>query len=143
MHRGNVYILPRLKQARALMPNAGPHWKRVVSRVVRWQLAVGLICAALWSPGGWDAALAALVAGTASAALSLQFAIRVFSRDPADSPSAVLQDFYRAEAFKLVLAAVFFAVAAKYFGHLFMPLLTTWVATLVVFRAALLWKPGY
>ncbi|MCC5795146.1 MAG: ATP synthase subunit I [Chromatiales bacterium] len=108
-------------------------------RIVFWQLLVALVGAALWLMAGTGPALAALVGGVASALLSLQFALRVFVRGPGTPPELVLAAFYRAEAIKLVLALTMFVVAAKYFGHLFVPLLTTYLATLVVYRAALLW----
>jgi len=110
-------------------------------RVVRWQLAVAALGGLLWLVGGLEAALAAWVGGTASALLSLQFAIRALSPPPEAPPQRLLGAFLRAEAFKLVLAAVFFSVTARYFGHLFVPVLTTFVATLPVFWIALLWAP--
>lgn len=108
-------------------------------RIVFWQLLVALVGAALWMMAGIGPALAALAGGMASALLSLQFALRVFAQGPAARPELVLGTFYRAEAIKLVLAMALFVLAAKYFGHLFVPLLTTYLATLVVYWAALLW----
>jgi ATP synthase protein I len=109
-------------------------------RIVLWQVLVALIGAVLWmTAAGTGAALAALAGGGASALFSLHFALRVFARGVAQ-PERVLGAFYRAEAVKLILAMALFVVAAKYFGHLFVPLLTTYLATLVVFWAALLWK---
>ena len=112
----------------------------VPARIVVWQLLVGLVGAALWSPMGAQAAIAALAGGLASSLFSLQFALRVFSRSPDAPAGTLLRAFYRAEALKLALAAVLFVVAAKYFGHVFVPLVTTYIATLVVFWVALLWK---
>jgi len=109
-------------------------------RIICWQMLVALVGSALWLTAGTGAALAALAGGTASALFSLQFALRVFARGPAAPPELVLGAFYRAEAIKLVLAAALFVVTARYFGHLFVPLLTTYLATLVVYWAALLWK---
>ena len=110
------------------------------ARVVIWQLVIALLGAALWALSGLADAVAALVGGTTSALLTLQFAIRVFSWSPDAPPEVLLGAIFRAEVFKLVLATAFFMVVAKYFGHLFVPILTTFVATLVVFWVALLWK---
>jgi len=112
----------------------------IAVRIVLWQLLVGLIGAGLWAIGGLDAALAALVGGVASALFSLQFAVRMFARGSEASPAELLGAMYRAEGFKLLMAAVLFIVAAKFFGHVFVPLVTTYMATLLVFWVALLWK---
>jgi ATP synthase protein I len=112
----------------------------VPGRIVLWQCLVGFAGAALWSLAGLDAALAALLGGISSAVLSLHFAIRVFARKPGSPPGAMLGAFYRAEAFKLIAAMAIFAVAAKFYGHVFVPLVTTFVATLTVYWFALLWK---
>lgn len=112
----------------------------VPARIVVWQLLVGVVGSALWALVGAGAALAALAGGLASALFSLQFALRVFSRSPEAPAGTLLRAFYRAEALKLALATVLFIVVAKYFGHVFVPLVTTYIATLVVFWVALLWK---
>jgi F0F1-type ATP synthase assembly protein I len=44
----------------------------------------------------------------------------------------------RAEAGKLVMAAVLFSAAAIFLGHVFVPLVVTFVATLVVNRLTLI-----
>ncbi len=114
--------------------------KSVPMRVVTWQLAVAGAGGLAWALSSPADAIAALVGGATSALLTLQFAIRVFSRPPEAPPQVLLAAIFRAEVFKLVLAAVFFLLVARFFGHLFVPVLTTFVATLVVFWFALLWK---
>jgi ATP synthase protein I len=112
----------------------------IPARIIFWQVLVGLVGAVLWSVGGLDAALAALAGGLASALLSLQFALRIFSRRPDAPAGELLGTLYRAEALKLVMAAVLFIIAARFFGHVFVPLVTTYMATLLVYWVALLWK---
>ena len=109
-------------------------------RIVAWQAITGIICAIAWLLGGTDAALAALMGGFGSALLSFHFSARVFSRTEQAPPQAIVAAFYRAEAFKLLGAAVMFGLMAKYLPHLFVPFLSTFAATLLVYFAALLWR---
>ncbi|TVQ47796.1 MAG: hypothetical protein EA371_07355 [Gammaproteobacteria bacterium] len=111
----------------------------IPARIVVWQVLVGVVGAVVWSLAGLESGIAALCGGLASALLSLRFALRVFARSPASPPRELAAAFYRAEAFKLVMAAMLFMVAARYFGHVFVPLVTTYMATLVVYWVALLW----
>ena len=48
-------------------------------------------------------------------------------------------NFYRAEVRKLILAAVLFAVAVRFFADVFAPVIVTFSLTLPVYWFALLW----
>jgi ATP synthase protein I len=114
--------------------------RSVPGRIVLWQCLTGLIVSAAWLLGGAPEALAALAGGFGSALLSFHFSARVFSRTDKAPPQAIVAAFYRAEAFKLLSAAVMFGLVAKYFPELFVPFLSAFAATLLVFFAALLWQ---
>ncbi len=87
---------------------------------------------------GGNAALGALVGGGISVVLSLWMAVRVFSVPAEAGPQAVLSAFVRAEVGKMVMAVVLFSAAAIFLSHVFIPLVVTFVATLVVNRLALI-----
>lgn len=111
----------------------------VPTRIVVWQAAVAGVGALIWLWKGLPAAAAALAGGLGSALLTLQFAARVFSRTGLAPPQAIVAAFYRAEAFKLLAVALMFGLMARFFLELFVPFLSTFAATLLVFFAALLW----
>lgn len=98
-----------------------------------------LLGAVIWSlASGAEAGLGALAGGAISVLLTLYFAIKVFS-PPADSePHVLLAAFAKAEALKLVLAVVLFSAAAIFLSHVYIPLITTFMATLAVNWFALL-----
>ena len=99
-----------------------------------------LIGAAVWSLlGGSQAALGALVGGGISVLLSLYFAVKFAYRSPEGTPQLVLAAFFRAEGQKFILGAVLFGFAAVFFRDAFLPVMTTFAATLLVYGAALLW----
>jgi ATP synthase protein I len=81
---------------------------------------------------GGDAALGALAGGGISIVLSLWMALRVFSVPAEAGPHAVFSAFVKAEAIKMVMAVVLFSAAAIFLSHVFVPLVVTFVATLVV-----------
>jgi len=113
--------------------------KSTPGKVIVGQLAVALAGTLLWSVGaGVQAGLGALVGGGISVLLSLYFAVKVFSVDAASDPQRMVAAFFRAEALKLVLAAVLFSLAAIYMSHLFLPLMSTCAATLAVYWFALI-----
>lgn len=114
----------------------------VPARVVVWQVVIGCVGATIWLLDSLPAAAAALAGGIGSALLSVHFAFRVFSRTKLAPPQTIVAAFYRAEAFKLLMAAVMFGLMAKYFAEWFVPFLSTFAATLLVFFAALLWVPA-
>jgi ATP synthase protein I len=113
--------------------------KTAPGKIVVGQTVVALICVVLWIfLGGMQAGIGALLGGGISVFLSLYFAIKMFSVDAAADPRGAVSAFFKAEAVKLVLAAVFFSLAAKYLAHLFLPLISTFIATLAVYWLALI-----
>jgi F0F1-type ATP synthase assembly protein I len=111
----------------------------VPGKIIAGQAGVTLVATALFGlTTGAEAAFGALVGGGISVVLSLWMAVRVFSVPAEAGPRAVFSAFVRAEAGKLVMAAVLFSAAAIFLGHVFVPLVVTFVATLVVNRLALI-----
>jgi F0F1-type ATP synthase assembly protein I len=105
----------------------------VPGKIIAGQLAVTLVAAVLFGLAmGGEAALGALAGGGISVLLSLWMALRVFSVPAEAGPRAMLAAFVKAEAIKMVLAVVLFSAAAIFLGHVFLPLVVTFVATLVV-----------
>jgi F0F1-type ATP synthase assembly protein I len=111
----------------------------VPGKIIVGQSGVTLVAALLFGLlMSGEAALGALVGGGISVVLSLWMAVRVFSVPAEAGPQAVLSAFVRAEVGKLVMAVVLFSAAAIFLSHVFIPLVVTFVATLVVNRLALI-----
>jgi ATP synthase protein I len=105
----------------------------VPGKIIAGQLGVTLAAAALFGLlQGGGAAFGALVGGGISVLLSLWVAARVFSVPAEAGPQAIFAAFVRAEVGKLVMAVVLFSAAAIFLSHVFIPLVVTFVATLVV-----------
>lgn len=105
----------------------------VPGKIIAGQAGVTLVAMALFGlSAGGEAALGALVGGGISVVLSLWMALRVFSVPAEAGPRAMFSAFVKAEAIKLVMAVVLFSAAAIFLSHVFMPLVVTFVATLVV-----------
>jgi len=112
---------------------------RIAWRVVRLQLAITAALALTWLAAvGGRAALAAMAGGGISAALSLYVGVRVFAPSAKASPQAALAALYRAEAVKLLLAAVLTSLAILGFREHPIPVITTLAATLSAYWLALL-----
>jgi F0F1-type ATP synthase assembly protein I len=105
----------------------------VPGKILSGQLGVTLIAAALFGlTMSGEAALGALAGGGISVLLSLWMALRVFSVPAEAGARAMFAAFVKAEAIKLVMAVVLFSAAAIFLSHVFIPLVVTFVATLVV-----------
>ncbi|PWG63377.1 hypothetical protein DEM34_08700 [Spiribacter halobius] len=112
---------------------------RVAGRIARLQLAIALAGAAVWAlAGGLTAALAALVGGGISAALTFYFAARLGARGRNADPKAVLGAFYRAEMMKLFLGTGLIFTAVYVLRDNAVPLVTTLAATLTAYWFVLL-----
>lgn len=109
-------------------------------RIIAWQAMIGVVGGLLWLIDSPIAALAAFFGGIGSAFLSLQVAVRVWSRAESAPPAEIVAAFYRAEVFKLFGAALMFGLVAKYFAAQFIPFVSVFVATLGVFPLALRWQ---
>lgn len=116
-------------------------WLRTTpGRIIAGQAATTLIGVIVWSlVGGGQGALGAAAGGGFGLFLTLYMAAKVFSRRADADPRGVLNTLYRAEAMKLVLAAVFFSLAAIYLREAWLPLMTTFIGTLAIYWLALLW----
>ena len=105
----------------------------VPGKIIAGQSGVTLMAAALFGlTMDGEAALGALAGGGISVVLSLWMALRVFSVPAEAGPGAVFSAFVKAEAIKLVMAVALFSAAAIFLSHVFIPLVVTFVATLVV-----------
>jgi len=90
--------------------------RRVASRVIRWQIGIGLSATALWAvASGVEAGLAALVGTGISVFMTFYVAMRWGLKSAgAQEPRAILGAFYGAVTMKLLLgtALIFIAVYA-------------------------------
>jgi len=113
--------------------------KSVPAKLLIGQSAAAALAAIVWGLfAGWEEALGALAGGGISLALTSIFALRVFAVPPDAGAGAMLSAFARGAAFKLVLAVVLFSAAAIFLSHVYIPLITTFLATLAVNWLALL-----
>lgn len=105
----------------------------VPGKIIAGQAGVTLVAAGLYGlTMGGDAALGALAGGGISVVLSLWMALRVFAVPAEAGPRAMFTAFAKAEVLKLVMAVAMFSAAAIFLSHVFVPLVVTFVATLVV-----------
>jgi F0F1-type ATP synthase assembly protein I len=111
----------------------------VPGKIIAGQAGVTFVAAALFGAAmGREAALGALAGGGISVLLSIWTALRVFSVPAEAGPQAVFSAFVRAEVGKLVMAVALFSAAAIFLSHVFVPLVVTFAATLVVNWLALI-----
>ncbi|MDQ2069727.1 ATP synthase subunit I [Natronospira bacteriovora] len=111
--------------------SANARW-RLTLRVCGVQMAFAVVVALIWGLFG-GSALAVLIGGGAATFLTLWFGIRVFSVDAAADPEGFLRRFYGAELFKLVMAVLFFIVAARMGGDQMGEIISGFIAALVGF----------
>lgn len=105
----------------------------VPGKIIAGQSGVTLMAAALFGLMiDGEAAFGALAGGGISVLLSLWMALRVFAVPAEAGPRAMFSAFVKAEAIKMVMAVVLFSAAAIFLSHVFVPLVVTFVATLVV-----------
>ena len=111
----------------------------VPGKIILGQTGVTLVAALLFGLlASGEAALGALAGGGISVLLSLWTALRVFAVPAEAGPHIVFSAFVRAEVGKLVMAVVLFSAAAIFLSHVFLPLVVTFAATLVVNWLALI-----
>ncbi|MDD3761664.1 MAG: ATP synthase subunit I [Nevskiales bacterium] len=112
---------------------------KTATRIALTQLLIAVVSAALWAFfADSRSGLAAMVGGGISVILTYYTAIKTFAAPAKDAQFAVM-NFYRAEVRKLILAAVLFAAAVRFFGDVFAPVVVTFALTLTVYWFALLW----
>ncbi len=102
-------------------------------KIVAGQAAVTFAAAGVFGATmGIDAAVGALAGGGISVVLSLWMALRVFSVPAEAGAEAMMAAFAKAEVLKLVMAVAMFSAAAIFLSHVFVPLVVTFGATLVI-----------
>jgi len=115
------------------------HFAKTVAWLLRVQaLLSGAAGVAFALIGGVEQALAAVIGGAIGVVLTAVTALRIglaMGRDP----QIMVAAFYRAMAFKLVLAVILFVVVAKWFAGYFGPVLIGYVATVVAYWLAM-WR---
>ncbi|SFF56546.1 ATP synthase I chain [Fontimonas thermophila] len=112
---------------------------KTAKRIALLQMSIALVAAVFWAVfADARSGLAALVGGSIAVTLTIYAAVKTFAAPAADAGRAVT-NFYRAEVRKLILAAVLFAAAVRFFGDVFAPVIVTFALTLPVYWFALLW----
>lgn len=114
--------------------------RQLPMRLVRTQAAVATLVVVVWLVClGYEAAVAALFGGLIGVVTNLYFATRSFALGPGATAQQMLQAMFRAEMVKLLLSALLFALAAKFFSEHFLALFSAWFATTAVYFIALRW----
>ena len=114
--------------------------RQLPMRLIRTQALIAIMVSFAWlMMSGAQPALAAAFGGLIGVVTNLYFAIRSFSLGPGARPQQRLQALARAEVIKLLLAAILFALAAKFFSEHFLALISAWFATTAVYMFALRW----
>lgn len=110
-----------------------------VRRIVRLQVAVSAAIALLFlAVSGVNAAVSAFLGGAIGFLGSLAYARRI-AGPPTSDPKVLLRAHFVGEVQKLALTVILFvAVLILYKGVATLPLLLTFIATLVVYWVALL-----
>ena len=113
---------------------------KVVGTILGWQLVVTVAAAALWlTLQGVHGALAALVGGGIATAGGWVYAHKM--AQSTTEPAAMMSAHFRAEAYKLAITIALFACAFGLYREISpLPVFLTYVATLLVYWAALLIK---
>ncbi len=112
--------------------------RRAAYRLSGWQLVMTalVVAGAAWIAGS-AAALSALAGGVIGTVTGLYQAVRLFRTDASQYPEAFMGTVYAGEAVKILLTAALFIFAIKALRADFLPLILGYIATLVVYWAAL------
>lgn len=112
-----------------------------VAWLLRWQAILSVLGAVVYGlMAGAQMGLAVLVGGGIGLLLTAVTGLRIglsLGRDP----KAMIAAFYKAMAFKLVLAVILFVIVAKWFSGYFLPVMTGYVATVLAYWLAM-WRLG-
>ncbi|MCC5858864.1 MAG: ATP synthase subunit I [Ectothiorhodospiraceae bacterium] len=112
--------------------------RSTIATVFAGQSLVTVIAALAWLlAAGSGSGLAALAGGGIAILPGAYFAVKVFSVPAGAPPKQLLNAFYRGEALKFVITVVLFIIALQWFADSFLPLLTTYIAALLVYWLAL------
>ena len=112
----------------------------VVSKILKWQLGVSLLVAAIFAKAsGIEHAFSAIAGGLVGFIPNWLFA-HMIKKASGQNPGNLLRRFYVAEATKWMLTAVLFLIIFQIHSIKIMPLLTAYVAALSIFWFALLMR---
>jgi ATP synthase protein I len=116
------------------------------ARTIVWLLRAQALLAGIAAlgfalAGGLEPALAVLAGGAIGIVLTAVSALRIGLSLGRDVKS-MMAAFYRAMAFKLVMAVVLFVIVAKWFAGYFGPVLTGYIATVVAYWLAM-WRVAH
>ncbi len=110
-----------------------------VAWLLRWQAILSVLGAAAYGLiSGVQMGLAVLVGGGIGLLLTAVTGLRIglsLGRDP----KVMIAAFYKAMAFKLVLAVILFVIVAKWFAGFFLPVMIGYMATVVAYWLAM-WR---
>lgn len=110
-----------------------------VAWLLRWQATLSVLGAVVYGLIA-DArmGLAVLVGGGIGLLLTAVTGLRIGLSLGSD-PKAMIAAFYKAMAFKLVLAVILFVIVAKWFAAYFLPVMVGYAATLLAYWLAM-WR---
>lgn len=110
-----------------------------VAWLLRWQAILSVLGAVGYGlAAGAQMGLAVLVGGGIGLLLTAVTGLRIGLSLGGDA-KAMIAAFYKAMAFKLVLAVILFVIVAKWFAGYFLPVMTGYVATVVAYWLAM-WR---
>lgn len=98
-------------------------------------LALTVVCAAVWE---WSTAGAAFTGAAIGVLTNLYMAVRIFGGAAVRPAQQALQRFYAAEVVKIAMTVGLFALAIGIVGVAFLPLISGYSLTLMVYWLALL-----
>jgi len=110
-----------------------------VAWLLRWQAMLSVVGAVVYGLiAGAPMGLAVLVGGGIGLLLTAVTGLRI-GLSPGRDPKAMIAAFYKAMAFKIVLAMILFVIVAKWFAGYFLPVMTGYAATLLAYWLAM-WR---
>ena len=110
-----------------------------VAWLLRWQAILSVLGAVAYGlAADLKMGLAVLVGGGIGLLLTAVTGLRIGLSLGSD-PKTMIVAFYKAMAFKLVLAVILFVVVAKWFAGFFLPVMTGYLATVVAYWLAM-WR---
>lgn len=125
-----VYGALASNKVEALLQQDSP--RKMVIYLFRAQLGLsGLALFMAWFLVGVTAAGGVMLGAAIGIVLTLVFALRMFAVPTKALPQQIVIAFYRAEALKLLAAAVLFVLVARWAAHIFGPVMIGYVVTLL------------
>lgn len=110
-----------------------------VAWLLRWQAILSVLGAVAFGlAADLKMGLAVLVGGGIGLLLTAVTGLRIGLSLESD-PKSMIVAFYKAMAFKLVLAVILFVIVAKWFAGFFLPVMAGYLATVVAYWLAM-WR---